>query len=55
MTAEKKRQVRLSYDTFAMALEWLDSQPKSRKFSREYLARFKKVMGKRLRRMEKRS
>jgi hypothetical protein len=36
-------------------LEWLDSQPKSRKFSREYLARFKKVMGKRLRRMEKRS
>jgi hypothetical protein len=35
-------------------LEWLDNQPKSRKYSREYLARFKVVMGKRLRRMEKR-
>jgi hypothetical protein len=35
-------------------LEWLDLQPKSRKYDREYLARFKKVMGKRLRRMEKR-
>jgi hypothetical protein len=35
-------------------LDWLDAQPKSRKFTREYLARFKKVMSKRLRRMEKR-
>jgi hypothetical protein len=35
-------------------LDWLDSQPKSQKFSREYLARFQKVMGKRLRRLEKR-
>lgn len=35
-------------------LDWLDNQPKSRKYDREYLARFKKVMGKRLRRMEKR-
>ena len=32
-------------------LDWLDSQPKSRKFSRDYLHRFKKVMGKRLRRL----
>jgi hypothetical protein len=35
-------------------LDWLDAQPKSQKNTREYLARFKKVMGKRLRRMEKR-
>lgn len=35
-------------------VEWLDSQPKSQKFSREYLERFKQVMGKRCRRMEKR-
>lgn len=35
-------------------LDWLDAQPKSMKTNREYLARFKKVMGKRLRRMEKR-
>lgn len=35
-------------------LEWLDMQPKSKRFTREYLDRFKKVMGKRLRRMEKR-
>lgn len=35
-------------------IEWLDSQPKSQKFSREYLARFKVVMGKRCRRMKKR-
>lgn len=34
-------------------VEWLDSQPKSRRFSREYLLRFKAVMGKRMRRMEK--
>ncbi len=34
-------------------LEWLDSQPKSKRFSRDYLARFKAVMGKRLKRMEK--
>jgi hypothetical protein len=35
-------------------LDWLDSQPKSKKFTRDYLERFKTVMGKRLRRMEKR-
>lgn len=34
-------------------LEWLDSCPKSRRFDRGYLLRFKSVMGKRLRRMEK--
>ncbi len=32
-------------------LDWLDSQPKSMRFSREYLIRFKAVMGKRMRRM----
>lgn len=37
----------------AERIEWLDNQPKSQKFSREYLARFKVVMGKRLRRMRK--
>lgn len=36
-------------------LEWLDSQPKSKRFDREYLMRFKKVMGKRMRRMERRA
>jgi hypothetical protein len=35
-------------------LEWLDSQPTLKRYSRDYLLRFKKVMGKRLRRMEKR-
>lgn len=35
-------------------LDWLDIQPKSKKYGREYLARFKLVMGKRLRRLEKR-
>ncbi len=34
-------------------VEWLDNQPKSQKFSREYLYRFKDVMGRRLRRMRK--
>lgn len=34
-------------------VDWLDAQPKSKRFDREYLERFKKVMGKRLRRMEK--
>lgn len=34
-------------------VEWLDNQPKSQKFSREYLYRFKAVMGERLRRMRK--
>lgn len=34
-------------------IEWLDAQPKSKRFSREYLYRFKEVMGKRLRRMRK--
>lgn len=37
----------------AARVEWLDNQPKSQKFSREYLYRFKAVMGKRLRRMRK--
>jgi hypothetical protein len=36
-------------------IDWLDSQPKSKRFSREYLARFKVVMGSRLKRMEKRN
>lgn len=35
-------------------LDWLDSQPTLKRYSRDYLLRFKKVMGKRLRRMEKR-
>lgn len=35
-------------------LEWLDNQPKSKRFERDYLQRFKAVMGKRARRMEKR-
>lgn len=34
-------------------LAWLDQQPKSQKFTREYLIRFKLVMGKRMRRLEK--
>lgn len=34
-------------------VEWLDNQPKSQRFSREYLYRFKVVMGKRLRRRRK--
>lgn len=33
-------------------LDWLDCQPKSKRFSREYLLRFKAVMGKRARRLE---
>lgn len=37
----------------AERVEWLECQPKSKKFSRDYLNRFKTVMGKRLRRMEK--
>jgi len=36
-------------------LDWLDRQPKSKRFGRDYLLRFKVVMGKRLRRMEKRT
>ncbi len=36
-------------------LEWLDAQPKSKRFERDYLIRFKAVMGRRLRRMEKRN
>lgn len=35
-------------------VEWLESQPKSMRFSRDYLNRFKEVMGKRLKRMQKR-
>lgn len=34
---------------------WLESQTQTVKYTREYLARFKRVMGKRLRRMEKRA
>jgi hypothetical protein len=34
-------------------LEWLDNQPKSQKFSREYLIRFKQVMGKRRNRLKR--
>lgn len=34
-------------------LDWLDSQPKSQRFEREYLLRFKRVMGKRCRRLER--
>lgn len=34
-------------------LDWLDSQPKSRRFERDYLLRFKAVMGKRCRRLER--
>jgi hypothetical protein len=33
-------------------VEWLDCQPKSKKFSREYLQRFKIVMRKRLKRLD---
>lgn len=36
-------------------VEWLESQTQTVKRTREYLERFKKVMGKRLRRMEKSS
>ncbi len=36
-------------------VDWLKAQPKSRKYTMEYLERFKQVMGKRLRRMEKRA
>lgn len=35
-------------------VDWLESQPKSKRFSREYLDRFKIVMGKRLKRAQKR-
>jgi Bacteriophage Lambda NinG protein len=34
-------------------IEWLDAQPKSKRFTRDYLERFKRVMGKRCRRLEK--
>lgn len=34
-------------------LDWLDSQPKSKRFERQYLMRFKAVMGKRCRRLER--
>ena len=33
-------------------LEWLDAQPKSQRFTRDYLTRFKRVMGKRRTRMK---
>ena len=39
----------------AQRVEWLESQPKSMRFSREYLYRFKDVMGQRLRRMRKKA
>lgn len=35
-------------------LEWLDNQPKSKKYRREYLERFLEVMGKRRNRLKKR-
>lgn len=35
-------------------VDWLDMQPKSKRFDREYLYRFKMVMLKKLRRMERR-
>jgi hypothetical protein len=35
-------------------LEWLDNQPKSQKFTRDYLERFQAVMGKRRNRLKKR-
>lgn len=35
-------------------LDWLDSQPKSKKFTRDYLERFQAVMGKRRNRLKKR-
>jgi ribosomal protein L37AE/L43A len=34
-------------------LEWLDSQPKSQRFTRDYLERFKAVMGKRRNRLKR--
>lgn len=34
-------------------IDWLDCQPKSKRFSRDYLLRFKAVMGRRLRRLKK--
>lgn len=34
-------------------VDWLESQPKSKKFTREYLERFKRVMGRRKKRLEK--
>lgn len=43
----------VDYNHVPERIEWLDNQPKSQKFSREYLYRFKAVMGKRLRRMRK--
>lgn len=38
----------------AKKVDWLECQPKSKRYSREYLYRFIQVMGKRLKRMEKR-
>ena len=34
-------------------VEWLESQTQPKKWKRDYLMRFKRVMGKRLRRVEK--
>ena len=36
-------------------IEWLDAQPKSKRFARDYLERFKRVMGKRCRRLSLRA
>lgn len=36
-------------------LEWLDAQPTHKRFTRDYLLRYKKVMGKRAKRLEKAS
>jgi hypothetical protein len=46
---------RLAEKIGADRVEWLENQPKSMRFSRDYLARFKDVMGKRLKRMPKRT
>ena len=34
-------------------LEWLDSQPKSKRFERDYLLRFKDIMSRRMKRLER--
>ena len=36
-------------------IDWLDSQPKSQRFSRDYLERFKAVMGKRRNRLKRKA
>lgn len=46
---EEKLRIKLGNER----VDWLKSQPKSQKFSREYLERFKVVMNKRCRRLQK--